>query len=102
MAEKLPPHEALELYRRKHIREYLENLKEKRPIKVGDFATTLNGPFDLRGLFVLKKNPEGKVLVAPEPDAEPIEFYESELWHFEDFHDAFKEALKKDPYPALE
>ncbi|MFA5413048.1 MAG: hypothetical protein WC348_00710 [Patescibacteria group bacterium] len=103
MAERLLYHEGgSELLRRNAIREYLEGLKDKRAFDRGDLVTTMDGPYANQGLMVVEKKGNGTVMIAPAPNTVAIPMQESQLWHFEDFHDAFRAALQKYPYSMEE
>lgn len=103
MAEKLSYHEGgSELLRKNAISEYLERLESRREFGPGDLVTTMDGPYANQGLMVVEKRSDKTVLIAPAPNTAPIPMQESQLWHFEDFHDAFKAALEKYPYSMEE
>ena len=82
--------------------EYLKNLKEKRAFGSGDFVTTIEGEFAGQNLMVVEKLASGMVKIAPAPNMPIVELYESKLFHFEDFHDAYREALNKYPFSREE
>ena len=83
-----------ESIKKKNIEEYLKNLgEEKREIKPEVMVTTLTGEFKSIGLLVVECKDDGMVEVLPGPDKPAVEIHESELWHCEDYRDAFVGAM---------
>ncbi len=54
---------------------------------------TLTGEFKNIGLLVVERRDDGMVEVLPGPGESAVEIHESELWYYEDYHDAFIGAL---------
>ncbi len=80
--------------KKKSIEEYLKNLgEEKREIKPEVMVTTLTGEFKNIGLLVVECRDDGIVEVLPGPGKPVVEIHESELWHYEDYRDAFVGAM---------
>ena len=103
MAEKLPYHEGgAEMLRKQTIKERLEGLKQKRVFGPGDLVTTIEGPYANQGLMVVEKKTDGTVMIAPAPNTPAIPMQESMLYHFDDFHDAFRAALQEHPFSYKE
>lgn len=99
MAENLPYHEGgAEMLRKQTIKEYLEGLEQKRVFGPGDLVTTVEGPYANQGLMVVEKRKDGTVMIAPAPNTPAIPMQESELYHFDDFHTAFRAALQEHPF----
>lgn len=67
-----------------------EKLKSFGP---GDLVTTLEGPYAHKGLMVVEKRTDGIVLILPAPHEVHVEIPHDQLFHFDDYHEAFKVAL---------
>ena len=75
---------------------YLLGLKNRRPIEVNKIATVLHGQYAHQGLMVVGVKEDGDVSVLPTPESDqPVDFKQSEIWDFDDYHNAFKAALDK-------
>lgn len=86
------------MLRKYRIEEYLKRLKQKRVFGPGDLVTTVEGPYANKGLMVVEKKDDGTVMIAPAPNTPAMPMQESQLYHFEDFRDAFRTALQEHPF----
>lgn len=80
-------------FKKATIKDVLEKIGEKKPFGPGDIVTTLDGLYAHKGLMVVEIKDDGMVRIAPEPNTPTIEIPGSDLWHFDDYHEAFKAAL---------
>lgn len=80
-------------FKKATIEHVLSTIEEKKPFDVGDLVMTLEGPHAHMGLMVVEKKEDGIVRIAPAPNTPTEEIHESKLWHFDDYHEAFKVAL---------
>lgn len=64
-----------------------------KPFNEGDLVATLQGPYAHIGLMVIAKQEDGMTQVMPGPDAPLVTIPTAELFHFYDYHEAFKVAL---------
>ena len=90
---KISQSEKAQDFKKATIEEVLENLEQKKPFGVGDLVITLEGPHAHIGLMVVELKDDGMVRIAPAPNTPTIEIHESKLFHFDDYHEAFKVAL---------
>jgi hypothetical protein len=99
MAEYFKRRPESEALRRAFIDQRLASLEIRRPFDVGDIVTTtVEGLYQYQGLMVIRKESDGTVFCSPASNIPPVAFEESTLWHFEDFHDAFRAAIEQYPY----
>lgn len=66
---------------------------ERKPIKVGELAVSTNGDFPHVGLMVVEIKEDGFVRVSPAPGLATVDINAKDLYHFDDYHEAFKAAL---------
>lgn len=100
LPENLPSRDDL---REKFIEEYLLRLENKQPIKIGEIVVVLHGPYALQGMMVEKTTDKETVFVLPSPESkEAIEFKVSEVYTFDDYHNALKVALDRYKFTTKE
>ena len=90
---KISRSEKAERFKKATIENILRNLEQKKPFGPGDFVATLEGPHAHKGLMVVEIKENGMIKIAPAPNMPTIEINEAELFHFDDYHEAFKVAL---------
>lgn len=90
---KISRSEKAQSFKRATIKEVLTILEQKKPFGPSDIVTTLEGPYAHIGLMVVELKENGIVRIAPAPNMPTIEIHESKLFHFDDYHEAFKLAL---------
>ena len=91
--EKIGNDEKARSDRRRFITECLLELEEKKPFGPGDIVTTLSGQYAEIGLKVIEVKENGMTTIIPKPDADEIEIPTADLYHFDDYHEAFKASL---------
>ena len=90
---KISQSKAAERFKKSTIEDILSNSEQKKSYRPGDIVTTLEGPHAHIGLMVVELKENGMVRVAPAPNTPTVEIHESKLFHFDDYHEAFKAAL---------
>lgn len=80
-------------FRNAVIERVLSALQERKPFGVGDIVATLHGPYAHQGMMVVEIKDNGETRVAPAPNTPTVELKADDLYHFDDYHEAFKVAL---------
>ena len=85
------------------LEKILMGMEERKSPEINRLATVLHGPHAHKGLMVIGRKEDGSVLALPSPESEtPIELGPDEVWHYDDYEDAYRKSLETYPFTAEE
>jgi hypothetical protein len=90
---KIGTDEGAKQFRTGVIEDALSSLEQKKAFGPGDLVTILGGPYAHQGLMVVEVREDGVTRIAPAPNFPTVEIQTDKLFHFDDYHDAFRKAL---------
>ena len=93
--EKIGTSSESRMYKEEIIKTVLSRLEahERKPVELGNIVVTLSGPYAGTGLMLVEIKADGHVRVSPGKGLPTIDLNMSDVYHFDDYHEAFKVAL---------